>query len=121
MLRNQLASFDAALAAEVMVRRQQLYDLIAERERHAADDVRAAAAAVTAQARQVSLAKWRAEQLIKKTADTKDRGPLIALPAELEAYRARADVVAAVMAWHQARVRLASAQGLLAPAAEPSR
>ena len=111
--RHELAGLDAALAAEVTIRRQQLYDLIAERERQAADDVRAAAAAEGAQAKQVALAKWRAEQLLKKVTDVKAQGPLVVLPAELEAYRARADVVAGVMAWHQARVRLAAAQGLL--------
>ena len=93
MHRNQLARLDAALAAEVTIRRQQLYDLIAERERQAADDVRAAAAAESAQAKQVALARWRAEQLLKKVTEAKAQGPLVVLPAELEAYRARADVV----------------------------
>lgn len=118
MHRHQLAGLDAALAAEVVVRRQQLYDMIAERERQAADDVRAAAAAENAQAKQVALAKWRAEQLLKKLTDAKAQGPLVVLPAELEAFRARADVVAGVMGWHQARVRLAAAQGLLGGEAE---
>ena len=104
---------DAAALAELEVRRQQLYELIAERERQAADEVRAAAVALTAQTTQVALARWKAEQLTAKVAEAKPQGPLQELAAELEAYRARAEVVAAVMAWHRARVKLLAAQGLL--------
>ncbi|OWK36719.1 hypothetical protein [Fimbriiglobus ruber] len=75
--------------------------------------VHEAAAALDAQAKQVGLARWRADLLIKKAADAKGKGPLVELPAELEALRARAEVVAAVMTWRQARVRLDAAQGLL--------
>ncbi|OWK36666.1 hypothetical protein FRUB_09229 [Fimbriiglobus ruber] len=104
---------DAAALAEVAILRQQLFDVIADRERTAADEVRETAAAVDAQGKQVGLARWRADQLIKKAADAKGKGPLVELPAELEALRARAEVVAAVMTWHQGRVRLDAAQGLL--------
>jgi hypothetical protein len=105
---------DAAATAELEVRRQQLYDLIAERERQAADEVRAAAVALTAQTTQVALARWKAEQLAAKKAETKPQGPLQELAADLELHRARSEVVAAVMAWHRARVKLLAAQGLLA-------
>jgi hypothetical protein len=110
---------DAAVLAELTVRRQQLYELIADRERQAADEVRAAAVALAGEATQVALARWRAEQLAKKAADAKDKGPLVELPAELESYRARAEVVAAVMSWHRARVKLAAAVGVLG-AGEPA-
>jgi hypothetical protein len=104
---------DAAERAELDVRRQQLYDLIAAKEREAADDVRAAAAAVTASVHQIALARWQAETLAAKADEAKPRGPLVERPARLEAVRARADVAAAVYAYHQARVRLLAAQGVL--------
>lgn len=104
---------DAATVAELAVRRQQLFDLIVARERQTADEVRAAAAHLTAQTRQVAIARWRTESLLAKVADAKKQGPLAEQPALLETYRARADVVAAVMGWHQARVKFAAAQGLL--------
>ena len=40
------------------------------------------------------------------------QGALAVVPAELEANRARADVIQAVMAWHQARAKLSSAMGV---------
>ena len=104
----------AAVCAEVEVRRQQLADLITDRERQAADQVRAACLTLDAQVAQVGLAKWRAEGLAKKAAEAAKDGPLVELPARLEALRARADVVAAVMGYHQARAKLLAAQGLAA-------
>jgi hypothetical protein len=117
LARYRSKQLDELVLAELAVRRQQLFDLIAERERQAADEVRAAAVALNAQVTQVALARWRAEQLAKKVADAKKQGPLTELAAELEAYRARTDVIAAVMAWHRARVKLAAAQGQLGCAA----
>jgi hypothetical protein len=111
LARYRSRQLDELVLAELAVRRQQLYDLIAERERQAADEVRAAIAALNAQVTQVALARWRAEQLAKKVTDAKKQGPLAELAAELEAYRARTEVIAAVMAWHRARVKLAAAQG----------
>ncbi|HET6572980.1 MAG TPA: hypothetical protein VFG68_05205 [Fimbriiglobus sp.] len=113
LARARARRLDAAALAELEVRRQQLYDLIAERERQAADEVRAAAVALTGQTTQVALARWKAEQLAARVAEAKPRGPLAELAAELEAYRARAEVVATVTAWHRARVKLLAAQGLL--------
>ncbi|MGL6096414.1 MAG: hypothetical protein ACRC7O_11535, partial [Fimbriiglobus sp.] len=108
-----LPDLDVAERAELAVRRQQLFDLIAAKEREAADDVRAGAAAVTASVHQIALARWHAESLGAKADDAKSRGPLVERPARLEAVRARADVSAAVYAYHQARVRLLAAQGVL--------
>jgi hypothetical protein len=113
LLLGRSRRLDAAALAELEVRRGQLFELIAERERQAADEVRAAAVALTAQTTQVALARWKAEQLAAQVAESKPQGPLQELAAELEAYRARAEVVAAVMAWHRARVKLLAAQGLL--------
>jgi hypothetical protein len=104
----------AAVCAELEVRRQQLADLIADRERQAADQVRAACLTLDAQAAQVGLARWRAEGLAKKAEEARKDGPLVELPARLEALRARADVVAAVMGYHQARAKLLTAQGIAA-------
>jgi hypothetical protein len=118
LARYRSKQLDELVLAELAVRRQQLFDLIAERERQAADEVRAAVVSLHAQATQVALARWRAEQLAKKVADAKKQGPLTELAAELEAYRARTDVIAAVMAWHRARVKLAAAQGQLGCAAD---
>jgi hypothetical protein len=108
------AKCDPNAAAELEVRRRQLYTLIADRERAAADETRAAAAMLVAQGKQVALARWRADQANAKLPDAKKAGPFVELPAILEAQRGRADVIAAVMAWHQARIKLAAAQGLLA-------
>lgn len=102
------------LCAELEVRRQQLADLITDRERQAADQVRAACLTHDAQASQVGLAQWRADELAKKATEAAKDGPLVELPARLEALRARADVVAAVMSYHQARVKLLAAQGIAA-------
>ena len=106
-------AIDAVTAAEVAVRRQQLYRLIEEKERGAADEVRAAVATLNEQTRQVGLARWRAEQQKTKLADIKKmaKGPFLEVPAELESLRTRSDVIAAVMQWHQAKVKLAAAKG----------
>jgi len=109
--RNAAEGPSPEVIAEIAVRRQQLFDLIGEHERAAADQVRAAALTLDAQTRQVGLARWRAEQLLAKAEDAKAQGPLVELPAILEAYRSRAEVVAAAMAWQQARVKLLAAQG----------
>jgi hypothetical protein len=113
LLLGRSRRLDAAALVELEIRRGQLFELIAERERQAADEVRAAAVALTAQTTQVALARWKAEQLAAQVAEAKAQGPLQELAAELESYRARAEVVAAVMAWHRARVKLLAAQGLL--------
>lgn len=111
-----LAALETVLVSEVEARRRQLWAVIEEKERGAADEVRAAVAAVAEQARQVGLARWRAEQLAAKAEDEKKqaRGAILEQLAEIDALRARADVIAAVMQWHQARVRLNAATGLYA-------
>jgi hypothetical protein len=100
-------------ASEVEIRKQQLFTMIEEKERITADEVRAALLAMEEQYRQVGLARGRAEQSITKLAELKrqTKGPFLEVPAEIEVLRARAEVLAAVMGWHQARVKLAVAQG----------
>ena len=108
-------AIDTVTASEVAVRRQQLFRLIEEKERATADEVRGAVATLNEQTRQVGLTRWRAEFQMSKLADAKKmgKGPFLEVPAELETLRARADVIAAVMAWHQARSRVAVAQGVI--------
>ncbi len=104
----------AATRAEVEVRKRQLYDLIAEREKRAAAEVRTSALQMASAARRVALAKARQETWHKKVEKAKtDQAPYDRLPAEIEWYRARADVVQEVMAWHRWRVKSLAAQGLL--------
>lgn len=111
--RRKDADRAAADAAELAVRQAQLLELVTRRERQAADEVRAAAVTLAAQTTQVGLTRWRLDQLRDKQAAGPDPGPLGRLAAELEIARVRADMVAAVMAWHQGRVKLLAAQGLL--------
>lgn len=117
---RQIAEVEAAVsgvaAAEVEVRRRQLFGLIEQKERAVADEVRAEAAVLAESVRQVGLARWRAEKLMARLADLRkqDAGAAAVVPAELEANRARADVIQAVMGWHQAKAKLTAAQGLYA-------
>jgi hypothetical protein len=119
---------DAAVAAELEVRRGQLFALVAERERAAADEARAAALAVTAQAGRVALARDRLAGWEEKLADAVKKreanqpGAEFAEPqVRTDWLKARAEVAAEVSAWHQARVRLRAAQGWLAWDAAPGR
>ena len=56
--------------------------------------IRAQVAILQEQAKQVGLARWRAEKLLAKVAELKKdkQGALAVVPAELEANRARADL-----------------------------
>jgi hypothetical protein len=104
-----------AAAAEVEPRRQQLYNLTVERERLVTAEVRAAVIALESAGRRVGLANCRAMDWQAKRDDLSKQGakPAEALQAELEWYRARADLMTEVTAYHQARVKLKAAQGLL--------
>jgi hypothetical protein len=103
---------DMGFTADLEVRRQQLADLILERERSTADEVRAAAATFSSQTQLVALARWRAESLNKKSEEQKNQGMILPKLAQIEVFRAEADLITSVMTWHQARVRLNAAQGL---------
>jgi hypothetical protein len=107
---------DSGASDDLEVRRQQLADLILERERAAADEVRAAVATFTTQTQLVALARWRVESLKKKQLEQK--GDFLPLLAQIEVFRADADLISSVMTWHQARVRLNAAQGLYAKSGE---
>jgi len=108
---------DPCIQREVAVRKQQLFDLIADKERAAADDARAKAIALDYQAKQVALAKWKHDEVKKKLDEyRKDRlfGELGEYPLLIQWHLARAELVDEVMGWHAAKVKLLEAQGLLA-------
>ena len=111
--RAGVADSPEEIAAEMAVRRAQLMELISQRERQAADEVRAAALGIDAQVTQVALARWRVEALQAKLNAGPDAGPLARRVAELEIARARADLVVAVATYHQNRIKLLAAMGLL--------
>ncbi|MCZ2344223.1 MAG: hypothetical protein LC104_20875 [Bacteroidales bacterium] len=109
---TKAAEIDAVARAQVVVMRQRLANLIASRERQVADEVRSAVVLMESHAKQVGLTRWRAEQQAARLSAAKESGTLAVLAAELESVRARADVVEAVMAWHQARTRFDTACGV---------
>ena len=118
LLKHRSAANDAA---EVEARRKQLREIIEARERAVADEARAAAISLNAQTRKVQLARdrlasWAAQraEAIKKREAKQPGAELLEAQATLDWLKARAEVVAEVMAWHQARVRLKAAQGWLA-------
>jgi hypothetical protein len=112
---------DAATLEELEVRRKQVADVLADRERAVADETRAAAVGLNAQTRRVALTRDRADSLKAKLDDARKQqaakvagADLLAAHAEIEWLKARAEVAAEVMAWHAARVRLKAAVGRLA-------
>lgn len=102
----------AATESQVAVRKEQLFALTAEREKLAAAEVRAAAVQMASAARRVALAKARVEGWQAKVEKAKrEDKPFDRLPFELEWYKARAEVVQEVMAWHRWHAKLRAAQG----------
>jgi phosphoglycolate phosphatase-like HAD superfamily hydrolase len=104
---------DPALVQELAVRRNQLFDLICEKEREAADQVRTAAVFQEAAGSLVASTNARAEALRKQVETLRERKspPVAEVPVVLEWLKARGEVITAVMNWHQARVKLQAAQG----------
>jgi hypothetical protein len=110
-----------ATLAELEVRRKQLGDLIADQERLVADEARAAALSVNAQRVRAQRARDRLAaceeklaEAVKKREANQPGAEFLEPQARVECLKARAEVVAEVAAWHQARVRLRAAQGWLA-------
>lgn len=119
---------DPAAVAELEVRRKQLLDLIAERERTVADEARAASLSLNAQTARAALARERLLSLGEKLADAVKKREANQPGAEflepqvrVEWLQARAEVAAEVAAWHRARVRLKAALGWLAWEAAPGK
>ena len=112
---------DPATLAELEVRRQQLGDLIATRERQIADEARAAALVLNSQRVRATLARDRLRSWDEKLADAARRleanqpnAELFEAQVRLEWLKAKADLTAEVAAWHRARVKLRAAMGWLA-------
>lgn len=126
VVRRLLKSLDKAgpdptLAAELEVRRKQLLDMIAEKERAVADETRAALMAMQSQVQRVARAQERlkvAEEQLAEAVKKREAGQpgadFLEPQARKDRMKAKGEVVAEVTAWHQARVRLKAAQGWLA-------
>lgn len=116
------AQLRSASSSEIELRKQQLYELIAEREKTAAAEVRTAVLQMASASRRVALAKGRAEswkvQVDRATQDGKAYDRLL---VEFEWYKARADVVQEVMAWHRWHARYRAALGTLLLDLEPEK
>ena len=110
ILQKRLDPLRAAAEVEVSHRREQLFLAIADREKLAATEVRVAALQMESAARRVALAKSRAESYRDKVTKAGDK-LADKLPAEIEWYRARADLIVEVMAWHTWKVKYRAAQG----------
>jgi hypothetical protein len=120
--RRVTEQLNAAAEGEVNVRKEQLFALTAEREKLAAAEVRVAAVQMASAARRVALAKSRAESWQAKIEKVrKDDKPLDRLPLEAEWYKARAEVVQEVMAWHRWHAKFRAAQGRLVSSAVEGR
>ena len=112
---------DPAVLAELEVRRKQLADLIATRERQIADEARTAALTLNSQRVRATLARDRLRSWDEKLADAVRKreanqpgAELLEAQVRLERLKARADLNAEVAAWHRARVKLRAAMGWLA-------
>jgi hypothetical protein len=110
---HKTACVDPALVHELAVRKAQLFDLICEKEREAADQVRTACLYRDTAAELVGLARYRSDEAKKKVdaAKAAKTAAVLEFPLVFEWYKARADVIQAVMNWQQARVKLRAATG----------
>ena len=111
---------DPAAVAELEVRKRQLLELIADRERQVADEARAAALTLNAQTVRAALARdrvaaWEKQlaEAVKKREANQPGAELQEPQVRLDWLKARGELASEVAAWHQARVRLKAAQGWL--------
>jgi hypothetical protein len=105
-------------SAERDQRTDQIQQLLSEREKAVANEVRQAAAQLATHGQLVELDRQRAiawEARVKEVEERLSKGEstfLDVMQAKLEWYKARAALAADVMAWHRARVQLRLAQGV---------
>lgn len=118
---------DPTTGAELEVRRKQLGDIIADRERTITDEARAATVSLNSQTRRVILARDRADAAKAKWDETRRQldaklpgADLLEAQSHQDWLKARSELITEVMAWHQARVRLRAAQGWLGWEAAPT-
>lgn len=116
---------DQSKHAELEVRKKQLQDLIADRERAIADETRAAVFTVNSQRFRAALARDRVLGWEQKLAEAEDKrkagqpGAEFQVPQiQLELLKARSELASEIMAWHQARIKVKAAEGWLVWEAE---
>jgi hypothetical protein len=99
-------------------RQAQIAQLLTERERAVADEVRRAVADLHAKARLVALSRERVVSAEKAHADAEHKAALAGgsfleqLTANLDWYKARNQLTVDVMGWHTARAKVREAQGV---------
>jgi hypothetical protein len=109
----------SADAKELDARQNQLEELLRDRERAVADEVRQAARSLRTQTRLVSLGKervlyWQVKVRDQEQKIAKGTGSELDLTSvKLPWLKARGELIQEVMAWHVARAQLKQAQGLL--------
>ena len=101
---------DAATLVELEVRRKQLADLIATRERQISDEARAAALTLNSQRIRASLARdrlrnWdeRLAEAVRKREANQPGAELLEAQVRMEWLKAKCDLNSEVAAWHRAR------------------
>jgi hypothetical protein len=116
-----LAALKALLSGgsgEKETRQSQIAQLLAERERAVADEVRRGVADLHAKARLVALSRERVLSADEHRRDAEQKAAraggsfLEVLSANLDWYKARNQLTVDVMAWHTARARVREAQGV---------
>jgi hypothetical protein len=114
------AGSDEEKQAELEIRKRQLLDYIAERERAVADETRAAVFSANSQLVRARLAQdrltgWeeRLAEAEKKRAAGQPGADFLVPQVQLDLLRARSELAAEVAAWHQNRIRIKAAGGWL--------
>jgi outer membrane protein TolC len=116
---GQLSAAVSAHASERAVRYDQIHQLLAEREKAVANEVRDALSQLKVQGQLVDLDRQRVlawQARVHEMEDRLDKGEanfLDVLNSRLEWYKARAALAADVTGWHRAEVQLRLAQGVL--------
>jgi hypothetical protein len=103
------------------LRKNQLLEVIAERERAISDETRAAVLSTNSQRIRATLARDRLLVWEDKLAEAEKKrlagqpGAVFLVPQmQLEVLKARSELASEVAAWHQARIKVKAAQGWLA-------
>ncbi len=115
-----LKAFLLGRGGEKALRSGQIRQLLAERERAVADEVRRAAALLHTKSRLAALSRERVlnqQAQVREAEDKAGRGAgsfLEVMSTRVEWYKARGQLTTDVMGWHTARAQLRMAQGLLA-------
>jgi hypothetical protein len=119
-LRQLLGCISPEESAELSARRNQISELLADRERGVTSEIQQAAAKVEAELRRVALTREEVTSLSARLKDleslraTGGATPFDVTTAEQELLRAESDLIARVIAWKIAVVKFKEAQGLLA-------